>query len=186
MAWHEILQRRRQNRAGEGRHQPDAQVAGDQAGEAARLLVGVFKPADRLDAALVVALPRRRRHDAARRALEQLDPERALDGGDMLRDARLGGVLARGGARERAFLADRDHGADLAERDVGHGLPLSGKLMPEPRIYYFRGREHKASILPTIRMPRTQRTSFTWEGSWARQISALPVWIGSSASTGTG
>ena len=63
MARHEILERRRQHRAGEGRHQPDAQIAGDEAGEAARLLAGILEPADGLDAALVVAQPRRRGRD---------------------------------------------------------------------------------------------------------------------------
>ena len=40
-------------------------------GESAHLLVGAFEPADRIDAALVVALARRRRRDAGGRALEQ-------------------------------------------------------------------------------------------------------------------
>ena len=44
----------------------------------------------------------------------------ALDGGDMLRDARLGPVLALRRARERPFLAYRDDGADLSQRDPGH------------------------------------------------------------------
>ncbi len=95
MARHEIVERRRQHRAGEGRHQADAQIAGDAPGEVARLLVGALELADRLDAALVVAQPRRRRLHPARRALEQLDAERALDRGDVLRNAGLRGVFAR-------------------------------------------------------------------------------------------
>ena len=138
MARHEVVERRRQHRAGEGRHQPDAQVAGDEAGEAARLLVGVFEPADRLDAALVVAQPRRRRHDAARRALEQLHAERALDRGDVLRDAGLGGVLALGRARERAFLADGDDGADLPKRDIGQRTPAIKKTNAKAQNILFR------------------------------------------------
>jgi hypothetical protein len=35
----------------------------------------------------------------------------------------LGGVLALGRARKRAFLGDRDDGANLAQRDIGHGAP---------------------------------------------------------------
>src|SRR5262245_5975676 len=120
MTRHEIVERGRQHRAREGRHQPDATVAGDDADKTAGLLVGVLEPADRLDAALVVAQSCRRGDDAAGRALEQLDPERALDGRHVLRDAGLRGVLAFGRARERTFLADGDDGADLAERDIGH------------------------------------------------------------------
>src|SRR5262249_32037213 len=122
------------------------QIAGDEAGKAARLLVGVLEPADRLDAALVVTQPRRRRHDAARRALEQLHAERALDRGDMLRDAGLGGVLARRSTCERALLAHGDDGAYLAQRDVSHRNVLSRKLMPQLEIYYFGRRGHKARI----------------------------------------
>ena len=93
-ARHEIVEHRRQHRAGEGRHQADAQFAGDFAGERARLLGGVLERADRLHAALVVAKAGRRRLHAAGGALEQLDAERALDRRDVLGDARLGGVLA--------------------------------------------------------------------------------------------
>ncbi len=120
MARHEILQRGCQHRTGEGRHQPDAQVAGDEPGEAARLLVGALQPAHRLDAALVIAQARRGRDDAAGGAFEQPHAERALDRGDVLGDAGLGGVLALGRPRERAFLADGDDGPDLSKRDVGH------------------------------------------------------------------
>ena len=120
MARHEVVERRRQHRAGERRHQTDAQVAGDAAGEVARLLAGGLELADRGDAVLVVAQPRRRRLDPVGRALEQLDPERALDRGDMLGNAGLGGVFAGRGARERAFFADGDDGADLAEGGVRH------------------------------------------------------------------
>ena len=44
---HEVVERRRQHGAGEGRHQPDAQVAGDGAGEGAHLLVGGVELAQR-------------------------------------------------------------------------------------------------------------------------------------------
>src|SRR5262249_45007891 len=104
---------------GEGRHQPDAEIAGDATRELARLFARGLELADRRHAALVVAQPRWRRLDPGRRALEQLHAERALDRGDMLRDAGLRGVLARGRARERAFLAHGNDGADLAERS-GH------------------------------------------------------------------
>ena len=42
--------------------------------------------------------------------------------GDVLRDAGLRGVLALRRARERAFLADGDDGADLPQRDIGHAM----------------------------------------------------------------
>ena len=120
-ARHEVVEHRCQHRAREGRHQPDAQFAGHLAGERARLLGGVLERAHRLDAAFVVAQARWRRLHAAALALEQLDAERALDRGHVLRDARLGGVFALGRAGEGAFLAHGDDGADLAEGDVTHG-----------------------------------------------------------------
>ena len=80
----------------------------------------MFQAADGFDAALVVTQPRRRRHDAARGSLEQLDAERALDRGDVLRDAGLGGVLTLRRARERALLADGNDGANLPQSNVGH------------------------------------------------------------------
>src|SRR5262249_61205056 len=118
----------------------DGEVAGDAPGAPGALLVGVPPPAARLAAAFVVAHPRRRRHDAARRALEQLDPERALDGGDMLRDPGLRGVLALGRARERALLADGDDGANLSQGDVGHGSAIRKADAPAQNIL-FRPRE---------------------------------------------
>ncbi len=108
IARRELFQRRRQRGARHGRHQPDAQVAGHHGGEAANLLVRAFELADRLDAALVVALACRRRGHAAAGALEELQSQGAFGRGDMLRDAGLGGVLARCGAGERAFLVDRN------------------------------------------------------------------------------
>ena len=120
IARHELLERRRQRRAGQRRDQPDAEVAGHARGKAAHLFAGVGELADRLDAALVVALPGRRRLHAGRGALEQLDAERALGRGDMLGNAGLRGVFARRGAGERAFLAHRDDGPDLPERDFSH------------------------------------------------------------------
>ena len=110
---HEVVEHWRQQRAREGRHQPDAQFAGDLAGQGERLLGGLIECADGGDAMLVIAKAGRRRRHRAGRTLEQLDLERALDRRDVLRNAGLGGVLARGGAGERAFLADRDDGADL-------------------------------------------------------------------------
>ena len=131
-ARYEVVEHRRQHRAGEGRHQADAQFAGDRAGERARLLGGVLQRADRFHAALVVAQARRRRRHAAGRALEQLDAKLALGRRHVLRDARLGGVLARRRAGEGAFLADRDDGADLSERDIAHESPAF--LIPSRRL----------------------------------------------------
>jgi len=99
--------------------------------------VGVLQPADRFNARPVVAQPRRRGRDASRRALEQLYAEPALDRGDMLRDAGLRRVLARRRARERAFLARSDYGANLPQRNVDHATPSSIKLMLQSKIYYF-------------------------------------------------
>jgi hypothetical protein len=82
--------------------------------------VGIGKLAHRLDAALVVALPRRRGLHPGRGALEQLDPERAFRRRHMLGNARLGGVFPGGGAGEGAFLADCDDGVDLPESDFSH------------------------------------------------------------------
>jgi hypothetical protein len=138
MARHEVFERRRQHRAGERRHQPDAQIAGDEAGESARLLVGVFEPADRLDAALVIAQPRRRRRDPARRPFEQLYTERAFDGGDVLGDAGLGRVLALRRAGERAFLTDGDDGTNLPKRDIGQTTPAIKKTNALAQNILFR------------------------------------------------
>ena len=146
-ARHEIVEYRRQHRAGESRHQPDAQFAGDLAGKRARFLGRVFQGANRLHAALVVTHAGRRRCHASGAALEQLDPELTLDRRHMLRNARLGGVFTLGGARKRAFLADRDDGADLAEGDVAHHLSSIMKtLMAKPRLYYFFHPRHPRII----------------------------------------
>ena len=120
---------------------PMRKFAGDFAGERARLLGGVLERADRLDAALVVAQARRRRGHAGRRALEQLDPERALDRRHMLGNAGLGGVFPLGGAGEGAFLADRDDGADLPQRDIRHNhprIPTLENLMSGAQNILFR------------------------------------------------
>src|SRR5450830_1632964 len=90
----------------------------------ARALGGVLQRADRLHAAFVVAQARRRRRHAPRRALEQLDPELALDRRHMLRNARLGGVFPFGRTGEGGFLADRDDGADLPQGDITHAPSL--------------------------------------------------------------
>src|SRR5262249_28137331 len=125
MPRNEILQGGRQHCPGEGGHQPDAQIAADLACEAARSLMGMLEAAEGFDEILVITQPRRRRHDAARGALKQLDAERALDRGDVLRNAGLRRVLALGGARERTLLTGSDDGANLAQRDVGHAVSIT-------------------------------------------------------------
>ncbi len=98
----------------------------------------------------------------------------------------MGGVLALRGARERAFLADGDDGADLPERilAIGH-LPS--------RKYDALGAEYIISAGSAIRLgfrqqhrPRRSTRPAPGGRSWERQISASPDWTGSSASTGTG
>ncbi len=116
----EIVEGGRQHGAREGRHQADPQVARHESDELARFRASGIEHADRLDATPVVAQARRGRHDAGAGALEQPDLEGALDRGDMLRDAGLGRVLARRRARERAFLAHRNDGANLPQRNPSH------------------------------------------------------------------
>ena len=114
---HEIVEHRREHRARECRHQPDAQFAGHFAGQRARFLGGVLQRADSLHAALVVAEPGWRGRYAAGRALEQLDLERALDRCHVLGDAGLRRVFPLRRTGKGAFLAHRDDGADLPQRD---------------------------------------------------------------------
>jgi hypothetical protein len=117
---HVVAQRVRQARPGEGRHQADAQRAGDAIGERAHLLGAGLDGAERLDAAAVVAQAGRRCPHPGGGALEQPHPEGAFERRDVLRDARLGGVFARGRPGERALLAHRHHRPDLPQADFRH------------------------------------------------------------------
>ncbi len=123
-ARHKIVEHRRQHRAGEGRHQADAQFARDLAGGGARLLGGFLERADGADTALVIAQARRRRRDPTGNALEQPDAELPLHRRHVLGNARLCGVFPLRRARERALLADRDDGSNLTEGNVAHASSI--------------------------------------------------------------
>jgi hypothetical protein len=92
----------------------------EQAGEVRASSLACLQAADRLDAALVVAQPRRRRHDAARRSLEQLDAERCARLRDVLRDAGLGGVLALAARVNEPSSHTAMTARNLPQSDIGH------------------------------------------------------------------
>src|SRR4029077_17716036 len=95
------------------------------AGQRARFLGRVLKRTDSLHAPLVVAKAGWRGGHATRGPLEELDLERALNCCHVLGNAGLSGILPLRSAGEGSFFTDRDYGADLPQRDIGHKRPIN-------------------------------------------------------------
>ena len=109
----ERRERRAKHRTRHRRHQPDHDLAAQARSEPLHFVPRGFVHAQDLDAIPVVEIAGRGRMDRAGVAGEERGAETGLELMDVLRNARLGGVLAvrRGG--ERALLVGRDEQTDL-------------------------------------------------------------------------